>query len=63
MGITRKTVGREAWAAGFRGVAGLARSIGVSRAAIYSAVSRPHSYKPTARKIRERLGKEIAHAN
>lgn len=49
--LTPRNISRLAWINGFRGVAGLAREIRKSRAAVYAALSKPQSYGPTFRAI------------
>ena len=53
--ITRDNLRRLAWLNHHRGVAGLARAIRRSRAAVYAAVSTPGQYKPTMERIRKAL--------
>ncbi|MDE2105031.1 MAG: hypothetical protein KGL39_47775 [Patescibacteria group bacterium] len=53
--ITTQNLRRLAWSRGFHGVAGLARGIGKSRVAIYSAVREPHRFRPTMKKLSEVL--------
>jgi hypothetical protein len=53
--ITTKNLRRLAWARGYHGVAGLARGIGKSRVAVYSAVRTPHRFAPTFKKLQEVL--------
>ena len=45
--ITTKNLRRLAWSRGFHGVSGLARGIGKSRVAVYSAVKNPGRFSPT----------------
>lgn len=40
---------------GHSGIAGLARKIGRSRAALYAAVDRPHQFGPTRRLMEREL--------
>lgn len=55
--INRSNLRRLAWLNGHCGVAGLARHIRRSRAAIYAAVERPMAYGPTVRLLERALPK------
>jgi hypothetical protein len=53
--INRRTLRRLAVLNGHSGIAGLARKIGRSRAALYAAVDRPHQFGPTRRLMEREL--------
>jgi len=44
-----------AWRRGYHGVTGVARAIGKSRVTVHRAVSDPHRYSPTMKKLAEVL--------
>ena len=49
------TLNQRAWAAGFRGVAGLAKHVGRHRVTLHNAVRYPERYGPTVAAIEEAL--------
>lgn len=53
--MTAENLRQRAWAAGFRGVAGLAAAIGRSRVSVYRAIRNPSRFGPTHRLIVELL--------
>jgi hypothetical protein len=54
--ITARNLAQLAWAAGHRGVTGLAKSIRRHRVTVYRAVREPNRHRPTFRAIHKALG-------
>lgn len=53
--VNTKNLRTLAWLNGFKGVAGLARSLGRDRATVYRTVRNPQQYRPTYRALQSAL--------
>lgn len=59
--LSTKNVAAHAWRAGFRGVTGLAASLGVNRVSVYRAIRTPNRHRPTFRRIEQALNSHGTH--
>lgn len=53
--LTTRNIARHAWRSGFRGVTGLASSLGVHRVSIYKAIRNPGRHRPLVRRVHEAI--------
>lgn len=51
--ITTRNIAQHAWRAGFRGVTGLARELGVHRVSVYKALRFPNRHRPLVRRLHD----------
>jgi hypothetical protein len=55
--LNTRSLVKLSWRAGFRGVSGLAKALGVHRVSVYRAVRDPKRHSPTYNRVEEALAK------